>query len=404
MQKKFRIAPVLFEAAVLLGVLLVSGSDLPRVFAQDRYLIPGDARKGWRVFNEKGCIQCHSMGEKGKMIAPDLSKTTSVQLSAAGLAAEMWNHAPGMWEKMTAKWVEFKQLNDTEMADLFAFLYFIRYLDEPGNPVRGKEVLRARKCTECHGVGEKRGKAGPDLAGWAEFTNPILWVQMMWNHALKMKREMEKVKIPWPRLEGNDIVDIIAYIRSLKPSREKVFLAPGDPAEGKRLFSQMACDQCHAIRGKGGKKGPDLGIQKKGPPTIGQVAGSMWNHFPEMFNVMQKENIKSPEFSAKDMANITAYLFSIRYFDPLGNRAVGKKLFQERRCNSCHDVGKEAGGVKEGPNLAKLKGMVSPIYMATALWNHGPKMIGKMKEKKLNWHKIGDKELIDLMEYLNQGD
>jgi hypothetical protein len=31
-------------------------------------------------------------------------------------------------------------------------------------------------------------------------------------------------------------------------------------------------------------------------------------------------------------------------------------------------------------------------------------MIGKMKEKKLNWQKISDKELVDLMEYLNQGD
>jgi len=49
------------------------------------------------------------------------------------------------------------------------------------------------------------------------------------------------------------------------------------------------------------------------------------------------------------------------------------------------------------------KGMVSSIYMATALWNHGSKMIGKMKEKNIKWQKITDKELIDLMEYFNQG-
>ena len=154
------------------------------------------------------------------------------------------------------KSIEFKSINETEMADLFGFFYIMRYMDEPGDPAKGKEVLRYKRCTECHGTGEKRQKVGPDLEMWAEFTNPILWVQMMWNHAPKMKKEMEKMSIPWPKLGGSDIVDIIAYIRSLKPSEEKVFLAPGDPAEGKRLFSQEGCIQCHAIRGKGRNEGP----------------------------------------------------------------------------------------------------------------------------------------------------
>ena len=404
MKEKFKITFFLFGTTILLGVLLICGVNHPLAFAQDRYLIPGDARRGWRVFAEKGCIQCHSIGEKGKTIAPDLSKTPSILLSASGLAAEMWNHAPGMWEKMSAKWIEFKRLNETEMADLFAFLYFIRYLDEPGDPAKGKEVLTAKGCAACHGIGERRGKVGPDLAEWAEFTNPILWVQMMWNHALKMKKEMDKMTMRWPKLGGNDIVDIIAYIRSLKPYGEKVFLAPGDPVEGKKLFSQKGCNQCHAPQGKGGTKGPDLSKHKKDfPPTLGQLAGLMWNHFPEMFNQMQKGNIKVPEFSAKDMANITAYLFSIRYFDPVGDKAAGVKLFQERRCNLCHDIRRDAEGHKEGPNLATQKGRVSPISMAMALWNHGPKMIGKMKEKNIKWQKLTEKELIDLMEYFNQG-
>jgi cytochrome c2 len=207
-------------------------------------------------------------------------------------------------------------------------------------------------------------------------------------------------------LEKNDITDIIAYIGSFnKPAREKVFLAPGDPTSGKKLFSQKGCGQCHAAQGTRRTKGPNLGLQKKDfPPTIGQLASLMWNHFPQMFNEMQKANIKIPGLSAKDMADITAYLFSIRYFDPAGNRVAGKKLFQEKRCDICHDIRKDAQGKKEGPNLAKLKGTVSPIYMATALWNHGPAMIGRMKEKNIKWQNIAEKELIDLMEYFNQGD
>ena len=202
-------------------------------------------------------------------------------------------------------------------------------------------------------------------------------------------------------LGKNDIADIIAYVRNFKTSREAVFLATGDPEEGKRLFSQKSCTQCHATESSVKSKGPNLGIQKKDfPPTLGQFTGLMWNHFPEM----QKENIGVPELSARDMANITAYLFSIRYFDPAGDKAAGKKIFQEKRCNVCHDIRKDGAGKKEGPNLASLKGMVSPIYMVTALWNHGPKMIGNMREKDIKWQRITDKELINLMGYFNQGD
>jgi cytochrome c2 len=393
------------KTIIFLGVLLTCGLNLHSAFAADKYIIPGDARKGWHMLSEKGCIQCHGMGAKGRTItAPDLSKSPSVHLSSAGLAAEMWNHAPEMWEKISAKSVKFSRVTETEMADMFAFLYFIRYLDEPGNAFKGKEVLKTKGCTACHSIGESRGKVGPDLAVWAEYTNPLLWVQMMWNHALKMKNVMDQGGVSWPKLGKSDIADIIAYIRSLKLSETEVSLAPGDPAEGKKLFSQKGCERCHATQGTGTTRGPNLGIMKKDfPPTIGQFAGLMWNHFPEMSREMRKENMKVPELSAEDIANITAYLFSIRYFDPAGDRAAGRKLFQAKQCYVCHDMSKDASGKKEGPNLAKLKGLVSPIYMATALWNHGPQMIGRMKEKNIKWQKITDKELIDLMEYFNQG-
>lgn len=121
---------------------LLYGLNLNYAFAQDAYLIPGDARRGWQIFATKGCIKCHSIGEEGKKIGPDLSKNPSHHLSAAGLAANMWNHAPDMWKKISAKGVKIKRFKKTEMADLFAFLYFIRYLDEPGNPAKGEEVYR----------------------------------------------------------------------------------------------------------------------------------------------------------------------------------------------------------------------------------------------------------------------
>jgi len=41
-----------------------------------------------------------------------------------------------------------------ETADLFAFLYFIRYMDEPGDPPKGKILIETKACIKCHTVKE----------------------------------------------------------------------------------------------------------------------------------------------------------------------------------------------------------------------------------------------------------
>ena len=39
----------------------------------------------------------------------------------------MWNHAPPMWEKMSMERVAPPKFSQTEMANLFAFLYYFFY-------------------------------------------------------------------------------------------------------------------------------------------------------------------------------------------------------------------------------------------------------------------------------------
>ena len=34
---------------------------------------------------------------------------------------------------------------------------------------------------------------------------------------------------------------------------------PEDPAKGSRLFANKGCARCHALKGEGGKIGPDFG-------------------------------------------------------------------------------------------------------------------------------------------------
>jgi hypothetical protein len=46
---------------------------------------------------------------------------------------------------------------------------------------------------------------------------------------------------------------------------------------------------------------------------------------------------------------------------------------------------------------------VSPVGLATAMWNHGPVMLGRMRERQMLWPLFWPREMVDLMEYLNGG-
>jgi mono/diheme cytochrome c family protein len=295
-----------------------------------------------------------------------------------------------MWGKMEAKKIPPQKMDKKEMADLFAFLYFIRYMDEPGNPLNGKRLTETKHCGECHTIGKEAGKG--DLSRWGVYTNPILWAQMMWNHSLQMEREMKKKGIGWVEFKGNEMVDLIAYIRSLSSKIEKIYLSPGDLQSGRKLFSQKGCLRCHSPRSE-----LDLSRKKDFPRTLAKLAGMMWNHSHQMWKGMDEKGIERPILSPQEMADLVAYLFSMQYFDDPGHPGRGRSVFVRKQCSLCH-----AKGTKMS-SLAILKGQVSPIFMAQAMWNHGPKMLEKMRKGKVPWSKIDGKEMADLMEYLNRG-
>jgi len=354
------------------------------------YLLPGDMKEGWRVFTQKKCSTCHAIWGEGGKEGPDLGSLPGSYVSQSQLAALMWNHWPEMWGKMMARKIPLQKMDKQEMADLFAFLYFIRYMDEPGNPQNGKRLMETKHCGECHAVGKEGGKG--DLSRWGMYTNPILWAQMMWNHSPQMEQEMRKKGLPWIEFKGNEMVDLIAYIRSLSSKMEKAYLSPGDLQSGKKLFSQKGCARCHSPRSE-----VDLSKKKDFPRTLAQLAGMMWNHSYQMWKGMEEKGIGRPTVSPQEMADLVAYLFSTQYFDEPGNPEEGKKVFIKKQCNLCHTKGTSA------PNLTTLKGQISPILMAQAMWNHGPEMLEKMRKAKVPWRKVDGKEMADLMEYLNRG-
>ena len=174
----------------------------------------GDVMRGWRAFYSKKCVDCHAIWGRGGGVGPDLGRSQAGRLSDGRLAGVMWNHIPKMlgWMKQTGH--PLTSLTQDEMADIFALIFFVRQLDALGEPARGEHILRNKGCTECHSTDASGGSLGPDLAKWGKYANPVVWAQMMWEHAPMMELAMKQSGMDWPKLEGAGLVHIVASVRS----------------------------------------------------------------------------------------------------------------------------------------------------------------------------------------------
>ena len=350
--------------------------------------VAGDVMRGWRVFHDKQCVACHAIWGQGGSVGPDLGRAGPGALSAGQLAGVMWNHIPKMLARMKQAGYPPATLSESEMGDIFALVYFVRQLDELGEPDRGERILRDKGCAECHSINTPEGTVGPDLAEWGSYANPISWAQMMWEHAPMMEEAMQRSGMNWPKLEGDDLDHIVAYIRSAGISGEKTYLRPGSVDAGRRLFLQKKCDSCHP------GTGPDL-AEADLPTSAGALASGMWNHSPAMTRVMREQDVARQEITPQELADILAYVLALGRRDRGGDAARGQRVFVGKGCAQCHQPAESAG-----PSLQQLNKRASAVNMAAAMWNHGENMLDLMTEAGMSWPVFVDAEMVDLLAYL----
>jgi cytochrome c2 len=284
------------------------------------------------------------------------------------------------------------------MSHLFAFLLFIRYVDEPGNAEQGERVLHRYRCDSCHAIGGQGGAVGPDLERWARFVNPIVWAQKMWDHAEEMEAQMASMGIGWPEFEPRDLVNIIAYIRSRGIGESKEYIEPGSPSRGKEIFGARGCETCHKI---GGDRGGTIDLNEADlPETLAGIASRMWNHAPAMQRAMRRKSSPATSIEAQEMADVIAYVLTRRYYAGEGDPKRGAQVFEAKGCSTCHALGEGGGGV--GPDLSSVRGNASPVFMAYVMWRWGPTMTAEMTRQGLPWPSFSDDEMTDLIAFFDQ--
>lgn len=178
---------------------------------------------------------------------------------------------------------------------------------------------------------------------------------------------------------------------------QPIFSPTQDPLAGSRVFGTKGCMKCHAVNGIGGKIGPDLGRVPR-PRSFYELAAEMWNHLPKMAERMRQIGIARPSLDPRETGDLISFLFTLNYFDPPGNIENGRRLFAEKRCVVCHQVGGSGGVV--GPNLDFLQQFGSPILIAAEMWNHGFIMAERAERQQVAWPRFRADEMAHVVTFL----
>lgn len=234
-------------AGILVVLILVSSIT----FAQ---LLPEDPAKGSHLFVSKGCVRCHALKGEGGKIGPDFGRVDlgDTQLE---MVAKLWNHIPSMIAGMERAKMIKPNLTGEEFSEIAAYLYFLKFFDEPGDATRGRSIFNEKGCSTCHPLAGKGKEGEPGLDQFPQNISPVFLSQSIWNHGPVMIAHMVKLGLKWPEFKGTEMMDLLEFIKlNSKGTRETAFITPGNPREGKQVFTSKGCIKCHSIKGEGEEK------------------------------------------------------------------------------------------------------------------------------------------------------
>lgn len=374
--------------AGLAVTLLLLGAG---AWAADPAAAEGDPSRGREVFQDKGCSRCHSVWGHGGTLGPEIT------VAVAGktwdeLVGDFWNHTPRMISEGAERGYPWPTLERGEMADILSYLYYLRLFDEPGDPARGSDAYARLQCGACHTLGG-RGK-GVALDRFGAYPSPLPLAQAMWNAGPRMQPEQLDAGRTIPQFSGPEMATLQAYIRAEgRRSGREVELQPlPSPVRGAAVYRDKGCDNCHGRLAA--SRAPDI-TRSALSKTASEIAGLLWNHSYAMGTEMAARGVAFPRFADNELSDLIAYLYFHGYLGEDGDARRGLGVFDAKGCAACH-----SGGVEGAPDLAKVLQQTDRAGLASAMWNHAPRMHELMAAKAPFWPKFEPGEMRDLVAYL----
>jgi cytochrome c2 len=162
---------------------------------------------GGAVFQSAGCAKCHQTVDA---LAQDVQGQNGQEMTLTEIAAEMWNHAP----RMAAAGAPAANLTPDQMRDLVSSFWAAKFFEDAGHPTAGRRVFAGKNCAVCHNDAASGAPrlpiAGRDFSGAA-------MISALWRHGPRMLDLMKTKGLEWPRFNGPQMADLIAYLNTNKP-------------------------------------------------------------------------------------------------------------------------------------------------------------------------------------------
>ena len=173
-----------------------------------------------------------------------------------------------------------------------------------------------------------------------------------------------------------------------------------DARRGREMLGELSCLQCHTVQGEGARVGaaPDLGqrIQQLGTPAA--VASALWNHSPAMWTEMSARVVSRPMATDDEWRDVMTYLWSLGLMNNAADPKRGAKVFEDKRCGTCH----KSGGTAGAPQVAVWKVAEDPFSVLEGMWNHAGTMQQEFTARKWGWKKVTGRDLMDLTAFVGQ--
>jgi len=171
----------------------------------------------------------------------------------------------------------------------------------------------------------------------------------------------------------------------------------GDPFRGRGIFEQKGCSRCHSVWGHGGTLGPEITVAVAGK-SWDELVGDFWNHTPRMIDEGDQRGYPWPTLDPEEMADLLSYLYYLRLFDEPGDPLRGADAYARLQCAGCHALGGRGG--RAGAALDGFGAYPSPIPLAQAMWNAGPRMRREQLRRGSAIPQFTGHEMADLQAYI----
>ena len=113
---------------------------------------------------------------------------------------------------------------------------------------------------------------------------------------------------------------------------------------------------------------------------------------------MKQRSVPFQTLQPYEMADIVAFLYSVRYFADAGDPRAGVILATYKGCLTCHALFGEPG--KPASDLTKSAALGSASATLAALWNHAYVADPRTPTERAEWHAFTGRQMADLFAYL----